>query len=268
MLLNGDNLAGLLCCLADQLLIQRLDGVDVDDPCINAPFFQQLAGLDRLGHHQAGGHNGDVLAVAQDNALAQLEVVGLGIVKDRNRHSAKAQIDRANIGRRRADRRSGLDVVGRVDDDHARDGAHQGNVLTALMGCAVFSNRNTRMGRTDFDVQVRVTDRVAHLLKGAAGGEHRKGAGKRDHARRGKARCYAHHVALGDAAVDEAFRAHLFKGSCLGCARKVCVQHNQIWIFRRKLRQGGAVALACCYFFHFCHRLSLSFRPQISAQAL
>lgn len=45
VLLNGDNLAGLLCCLADQLLIQRLDGVDIDDPRIDALFFQQLAGL-------------------------------------------------------------------------------------------------------------------------------------------------------------------------------------------------------------------------------
>ena len=119
----------------------------------------------------------------------------------------------------RADRRSGLDVVGRIDDNHARDGAHQGDIFAALMGRAVLADRDARMGRADLDVQVRVTDRVAHLLKGAAGGEHRKGAGKRDHARRGKARRYAHHVALGDAAVDEAFRAHLFKGNCLGCAR-------------------------------------------------
>ena len=34
--LNGNDLSGLLCCCNDQLLIQRFDGVDVDDLGINA----------------------------------------------------------------------------------------------------------------------------------------------------------------------------------------------------------------------------------------
>ena len=36
VLLGGDDLAALLCSLEDDLLVQRLDGVDVDDPGMDA----------------------------------------------------------------------------------------------------------------------------------------------------------------------------------------------------------------------------------------
>ncbi len=48
VLLGGDDLAALLCSLEDDLLVQRLDGVDVDDPGVDAlsgQLLQQPYGL-------------------------------------------------------------------------------------------------------------------------------------------------------------------------------------------------------------------------------
>ena len=50
VLLGGDDLAAFLCSLEDDLLVQRLDGVDVDDP-----------GMDALGSQLFRGNAGFLL---------------------------------------------------------------------------------------------------------------------------------------------------------------------------------------------------------------
>ena len=52
VLLNGNNLSGLLCCCNDQLLIQRFDRVDVDDLCLDAILCQHLSSCQGLGYHK------------------------------------------------------------------------------------------------------------------------------------------------------------------------------------------------------------------------
>ena len=65
VLFHGDNAAGFLGSLDDDLPVNGLDGMDVDDPGVDAGGFQCLGGLDGLAHHEARGHNGDVLAVPE-----------------------------------------------------------------------------------------------------------------------------------------------------------------------------------------------------------
>ncbi len=60
------------------------------------------------------------------------------------------------------------------------------------------------MGGTDLDVEVRVADGVADLLKRAARGKHGKAGNKGDIAHGGQACSHAHHIALGNAAVKVA----------------------------------------------------------------
>ena len=73
------------------------------------------------------------------------------------------------------DHGSCLHVIGGAHNGHAGDGAHQGEVLAALVGSAVLAHGNAAVGGADFHVQVGIADGVAHLLIGASGGKHGKG---------------------------------------------------------------------------------------------
>ena len=110
---------------------------------------------------------------AQD-ALADLELVVRVVVDDRYCVSAESQVDGAYVFVCCPDCCSGFDVICRVDDDHARDGSHECDVFIALMGRAVFTDGDGCVGRTDLDVQMRISDCVADLLKCAACCEHGK----------------------------------------------------------------------------------------------
>jgi hypothetical protein len=74
-------LAALLCSLEDDLLVQRLDGVDVDDPGVDALSGQLLRSHAGFVDHQAGGDDGNVAALSDLLTLADLEVIVLGIVE-------------------------------------------------------------------------------------------------------------------------------------------------------------------------------------------
>ena len=109
------------------------------------------------------------------------------------------------------------------------------------------------MGCTNLYVQVWVTDGVSDLLKRSSCCKHRKGACKRDHAGCCQTGCHAHHVAFCDTAVDKTLWTNLFEGSGFGSSCKVSVEHHEIWIFCRKLRECSAVAFAGRNLFYFCH---------------
>ena len=87
------------------------------------------------------------------------------------------------------------------------------------------------MGSADLHVQLRVADGVADLLKGTSCGEHGKGAGKGNLACGGDACRHAHHVGLGDTAVDVALREGLLEDASLCGVCKVSVQNDYILVF-------------------------------------
>ena len=118
------------------------------------------------------------------------------------------------------------------------------------MGRAVLTGGNAGVAACDFDVQLRIGNGVADLLKRSAGGEH----GKRSrygnltgcrHACRN-----ADHVALGNAAVKETLGKLLLKYACFGRGGEVRVKYNDIGIGLGKLAKRLAKALSCR--FHYC----------------
>ena len=257
MLLGGDHLAALFGRLQDDLLVQRLDGVDVDDAGMDALGGQLLGSDAGLVDHQAGGDDGNVIALGDLLALADLKVVVVGIVEHRHRQTAEAQVDRAFHGVGGTHSGAGLHVIGGADDGHAGDAAHEGKVLAALMGCTVLTHRDAAVGGTDLHVQVGVADGVAHLLKGTAGGKHGKAGNKGHIAHGGQAGGHAHHVALGNAAVKVAVRISLAEHAGLGGGSQVSVQHHQVVVaLSGQLLQGVAVAFTGSDLFHVCHLTS------------
>ena len=54
-----------------------------------------VGGGERLGDHEAGRDDGHVGALAQDDALAQVELVGVRVVEHGDREAAEAQVDGA-----------------------------------------------------------------------------------------------------------------------------------------------------------------------------
>ena len=117
------------------------------------------------------------------------------------------------------------------------------DVFIALVGCTVFADGDAGVRCADLYVEVRVADAVADLLKGSAGGKHRKAGGKRNHTRRGKPCRNTHHIALGNAAVEEAVGIRRLEFAGLGRLGKVCVEDNEVRILCAELDQRVAVCL-------------------------
>ncbi len=132
-------------------------------------------------------------------------------------------------------------IIRRIDYNHPRDRPHQRDILITLMGRAVFSYRDPRMGRADLHIQMRISDRITHLFKCTSRREHSEGTRERNLARRN-----SHHIALCDTAVDMAFRECLLEYSRLGCRRQVGVQYNDVRMLFSQFGQSIAVALSCC----------------------
>ena len=159
---------------------------------------------------------------------------------------------------RRLDRESCLGVVCGIQDDHAGDGAHEGDVLVALVGRAVLANGDTGMGRADLDVVVRIAYRIAHLLEAASGGKHGEGGSERDLAAEGHTDSGGDHIVFRDTAVEEAIRERLLERTGLGGSGEVSVQNNEVRIDRAEFRQSLTVGFSCSNFIshNYCNPFS------------
>ena len=119
------------------------------------------------------------------------------------------------------------------------------------MSCTVFSYRDSGVGCTDFYVQMRVSDGVAHLLKRTACGKHCEGACERNDACGGKTGSDSHHITFCDTTVDVTVRICFFEHTGLGCCCKVSVEYDQIVMLCAKFNQCITVTFSCCDFLYF-----------------
>ena len=261
VLLAGDDLSALLGRLQHQLLVQRLDGGHVDDSGADPGFLQGLARLQRLIGEQAGGDDSHVGAVHEHLALADLEGEAILLVEHRHGGAAEAHVHGALMLIGRLHHGPGLHVVGGGHDHHAGDGAHQGEVLTALVGGPVLAHGDAAVGGTDLHIQVGVADGVANLLKGAAGGKHGEAGGKGDQSHGGGAGGSRHHIRLGDAAVKVAVGERLLEYGGLGGAGQVGVEHDQVGMGGAQLSQRAAIAVPGRDLLHICHLTSPPLLP-------
>ncbi len=178
-------------------------------PGVDALGGQGLGSLAGLVDHQAGGHDGNITALGHLLALADLEVIGSLVVEHGNRQTAEAEVNRTLHLVGGTDSSAGFHIVCGADHGHAGDAAHEGEVLAALVGSTVLADGDAAVGSTDLDVQAGVGDRVADLLKGTACSEHRKAGHEGDITHGGQAGGDAHHVGLGNTAVEVAVRVRL-----------------------------------------------------------
>jgi len=165
--------------------------------------------------------------VALDDAPAKLEVIVV-LVNDGHGQTAKPHVHRALCLICHANGSLGLDVIGRDDDRHARNGSHEGEVLVALVGGAVLAHRYARVRGPDDHVQMGVADGVSHLLEGATGGEHGKGAREHPVPRGRDAGSDAHEVLLRYADVDEAVGIGRLELARLGRDGEIGVEHHEV----------------------------------------
>ncbi len=78
VLLNGDDSAGLLRRLDNDVAVNRLDGVNINQTGVDSLRFQFLDRLERLVDNQTRRDNRDVVALVKGDALAQLKGIGFG----------------------------------------------------------------------------------------------------------------------------------------------------------------------------------------------
>ena len=255
VLLHGDDLAAVLGGGEHQLLVQRLDGAHIDDPGMDALGLQRFACLNGLVDHQAGGDDGHIGAVLQHLALADLELVVLAVEHGAG-EAGEAHIDRADILGGGADSGLGLDVIRGAHDHHAGDGAHDGEILVALVAGTILAHGDAAVSGADLHVQMGIAHGVADLLKGASGGEHGEGGGKGHKAHGAQTGGHAHHIRLSDAAVNVALGEGLLENAGFGGAGQVGIQHDQIGHLFAQLSQSIAIAFAGGDLLHVSHLTS------------
>src|SRR3546814_10405719 len=104
----------LFCCyhtacfpyrLQDRFFVQRLDGMGVDDLCIDAQLSQFLSCLDRLPYQMAGCDDADILALIHHPGLTDLKLL-IRVRKDRNYRTSETQVDRSFVFSDGKDRKS------------------------------------------------------------------------------------------------------------------------------------------------------------------
>ena len=174
---SGDDCAGFICRLDKNLPVNGLDGVNIDNPCVDSISFKFLCGKKSLVDHKTGCNDCYVLAVLEGNALSKLKLVILAVYPW-NRKAAEAHINGAvKIGSGK-NSLIGFNIICRVNDNHVRNGAHERDILAALVACAVLADGDACMGCADFYIELRICNGVSDLLKGAACGKHCKRACK------------------------------------------------------------------------------------------
>ena len=251
MLLHGNDLAGLLRSRNHQLFVQRFDGVDIDDLCLNAACRQLLGCFQTVCHRKPGSDDGQILSFPQNHTFTQFKFVIRAVVDHRNGQSAEPEINRSLVLICRLHRCLCFYIIGRVDDNHPRDRSHQRDIFVALVAGPVFPYGDSRMGRADLYIQLRVSYGVAHLLKGTSCREHSEGTCEGNLSGGGKPCRHADHIAFRDTAVNMAFRKRLLKYACLGCCRQVRVQHYHVLMFFSQLGQSIAIAFSRCDLLYF-----------------
>ena len=243
VLLDGDDLATLYGVLRHALCVDGLDGVDVDDGSVDAFLGELLRGGEGFADHETGREDRNILALAQDVGLADFKGLDHVALENGGGEARKAHVDGAfEISNRHG---GGLCFVGvrGADDRHAGDGAHEGDVLDALVAAAVLADADARMGRADFDIEVGIGDGVANLLIGAAGRKHRKRRAVGDEVHRGHTGGDVDHVGLGNAAVVEFFGVRLGDLAGLRGVGEVGVEHDDLIVLFDQFDQRFAVSL-------------------------
>ena len=121
------------------------------------------------------------------------------------------------------------------------------------MSRSVLPDRNTRVGRSDLHIQMRITNGVTHLLEITSRRKHGKGTDKR-YLTAGRKSCRnACHITFRNTAVDMSVGECFLKDACLGSPCQVGVEHYQIRIFRTARSKCITITFTCSNLLNICH---------------
>ena len=126
---------------------------------------------------------------------------------------------------------------------------------------AVLAHRDAGVRGADLDVEVRVADGVADLLKGATGGKHGKGAREGNATGGCDTGGDTHQVALGNAHIKETIGAGGLELAGLRCGSQVGIEDHKVVVLVGELDEGLAVAYARGDFLDVCHPRAPLRRP-------
>ena len=245
MLFTGNDASGFLCGFQDEIFIQRFDRVHIDHAGGDALGLQLVGSLERDRDHDAVGDDRDITALFHRNALAEFKAVAIDRVgHDLGGGTLQTQIGRAFVIDECFHGQLHLVPVAGAADEHAGDGAHEREVLYALMGRSVFTHGDAAMRTHDGHIESGVGDGVADLLIGAPCRKNGEGVGEGLQSAGREAGSDAGHVCFGNAAVKKPVGVFRGKEFAHGRAGKVGVENNKLRILFSKLCQGFAVGIA------------------------
>ena len=243
MLLGSDDGAGLLGAAHDKLTVDGLNGIHIDYTDGNALFRQHLGSLYRLVHQKAAGDDGDIAALTDDCALAELELLILGVQIGID-ITGQAQVHRAVGLGGVPGRPAGGGRIGGNDDLHVRKRPHDCDILGSVVAGAVECVAHAAVCAAELDIQVRIAYLVTGRQQTQRGEENGEGVYKGYLADGGHTRSGCDHVLLGDAHVEEALGMRLAEKRTLGRAGKVGIENNYIFVSVAQLGQNRAVDLS------------------------
>ena len=226
VLLAGHHQAGLLRCGDDGLDIERLDRRHVHQVHVDALEGQRLGSLEGTSRLRAGREHRDVGAFANDDGLAEYELVV--VVEDDGRVGPiEPEVDRAVVLDDRLEGAAGLDLVDGGDHGHVGHGPHDRDVVEHQVGLAGHPGKQTGVATHHLHVRLRLGDENPDRVMGARYDEARERADDRDEAERRHAGGHAEHVLLGDAHLEEAVGVCGFEERRVCGASGVSVEHDE-----------------------------------------
>ena len=193
--------------------------------------------VESVGDKAASGDDQHVRTLAKDVALAKLELRALGVDVADGLAVATEVVDagQASAG---LDDPGHLHGVSDVEDAGVRNRAHDGDVLEGGVGATVGSDGETGVGAVHVDGVVSIGAREENLVERTTRDERREGVDERDVALGGHAGGNAHHVGLGDAALDEVVRVGGLDLQGVGGAAKVGLEHDDLVVLGNEALEG------------------------------
>jgi hypothetical protein len=135
-----------------------------------------------------------------------------------------------------------LERVGGLDNRHARQRAHQRDIVDRLVARSS-GTRQCRHEADDLDVQLGIGDRHRDLIVASARAEDPKRVDENDVARSREARGDSDHVRFGRPGVDEALADRIAEHVGLGLTREVGPETNDLRVTTREREQRLAMRL-------------------------
>ena len=148
-------------------------------------------------------------------------------------------------------RDGGLQLLGglRHQNTHAGQRPHQGDVLVAVVACAVGAVIHAGVGGQQLQVRIRIAGH-AHLCPRAARAEQGKVDIEGNHALHGKTRGNGHAAGLGNTALNKMVGVFLLKLCAAGCGGQIAVQDVHPGIIKHVQRLAHIVPQRYRFIFH------------------